>query len=46
MKAYINDKDGKRKLVPVKVIKTNLRSLLVKLPDGKVIKRKREEVVK
>jgi len=45
MKTYVNGKNEKRKLVSVTVIKTNLRSFLVKLPDGNIIKRKREEVI-
>lgn len=44
MQVYINDKNSKRKLVSVKLVKTNKRTVLVKLPDGNIIKRKKEEV--
>jgi len=46
MQAYINDKNRKRKLIPITIIKTNKRTFLVKLPDGNIIKRKKEEVIK
>ena len=45
MKVYINDKTGKKKLVKVELVKRNIRTVLVKLPDGNIIKRKLEEVV-
>lgn len=45
MKVYVNDKKGKRKLIKAEIIKRNKRTVLVKLSDGNIIKRKIEEVV-
>ena len=42
MKVYINDKSGKRKLVEVELIEDRKTTVLVKLPDGNVIVRKKK----
>ncbi len=42
MKVYINTKEGKRKLVEVKLIKDRGTTILVKLPDGNEIVRKKK----
>jgi len=41
MKIYLNDKEGKRKIVEAEVIKENKHTILVKLPNGNIISRKR-----
>jgi len=42
MKIYLNDKvTDKRKIVDVEVIKENKHTILVKLPVGNIISRKR-----
>ncbi len=45
MKVYINNKKGKKELIKVELVKRNKRTVLVKLPDGNIIKRKIEEVI-
>ncbi len=42
MKVYINDKNGKRKLIDAELIKDKKTTVLVKLPDGNVIVRKKK----
>lgn len=42
MKVYINSKDGKRKLVEVELITENAHTLIVRLPDGNIIRRNRK----
>lgn len=42
MKVYINDKNGKRKLITVELIENRKLTVLVKLPDGNVIVRKKK----
>lgn len=47
MKIYLNDKENKRKIVEAEVIKENTHTILVKLPDGNIISRKRSrDIVK
>ena len=47
MKIYLNNKEGKRKIVESEVIKENKETILVKLPDGNIISRKRSrDIVK
>jgi hypothetical protein len=42
MKVFINDgKDGERKLIDVDLVKENRSTIKVKLPDGKIIFRKK-----
>lgn len=38
---YLNAKSG-RKLVTIEVVKENILTVLVRLPDGNVIKRKKK----
>ena len=42
MKIYLNDKDGKRKIINAELIKERESTILVKLPDGNVIIRKKK----
>ena len=44
MQAYINDKNGKRKLIKAELVKRNKKTVWVKLSDGNIIKRKNEEI--
>jgi hypothetical protein len=47
MKVLINDKDGKRKEVEAQLIKETTTTVIVKLPDGNIISRKKKrDVVK
>lgn len=39
---YLNDKDGDRKLVQAQLLKTNTSTILVRLPDGHSILRKKK----
>lgn len=41
MKVYVNDKNG-RKLVEVELIKENKATIIVRLPDGNVVSRKKK----
>lgn len=41
MKVYVNDKNG-RKLVEAELIKENKATIIVRLPDGNVVSRKKK----
>jgi hypothetical protein len=41
MKVYVNDKEGKRKVVEAELIKDRATTILVKLQDGNIITRKK-----
>jgi len=42
IKVYLNDKDNKRKIVTAELLKDNKTSIIVRLPDGNIIKRKKK----
>jgi hypothetical protein len=43
VKVFINgEKNGERKLVEVDVVKENQSTIIVKLPDGNIISRKKK----
>ncbi len=42
MKVYVNDKKGKRKIVEAELIKKRATTILVRLPDGRIITRKKK----
>jgi len=46
MKIYLNDKEGKRKIVDVELIERKKYGATVKLPDGNIIKRKNKDICK
>lgn len=47
MKIYLNDEEGKRKVVEATLVEDRLTTILVKLPDGNIIKRnKKRDLVK
>ena len=41
VKVYVNGQGGERKLVEVDLIKENKATIIVRLPDGNVISRKK-----
>ncbi len=41
MKVYVNDKNG-RKLVEAELIKENKATVIVRLPDGNIVSRKKK----
>jgi hypothetical protein len=41
LKVYVNDKNG-RKLVEAELIKENKATIIVRLPDGNVVSRKKK----
>ena len=41
MKIYINDENGKRKIVEAAIIKKKATNIVVRLLDGRIIKRKK-----
>jgi hypothetical protein len=45
MKVYLNDKDGKRKVVEAELVKEREHTVRVKLPDGNIITRKKKRDV-
>jgi len=47
MKVYLNDVDEKRKIVEVELIEDRATTVLVRLPDGnKIVRRKNRDIVK
>ena len=42
MKVYVNDKADKRRIVDAELIKETKITVIVKMPDGKVISRKKK----
>ena len=42
MKVYVNDNKGGRKLVEAELIKENKATVIVKLPDGNIVSRKKK----
>lgn len=47
MKIYLNDKEGKRQVVEATLVADRPTTILVKLPDGNIIKRnKKRDLVK
>lgn len=46
IKVYINSKEpGKRQVIETGLIKKRAKTILVKLPDGNIIKRKNKDIV-
>lgn len=47
MKVYVNDKEsGGRKLIDCELMQKRVSSVIVKLPDGNIILRKRRDIPK
>ena len=42
MKVYLNSKGGERKLVEAELVRENRSTIIVKLPDGNIISRKKK----
>lgn len=42
MKVYINGSDGERVLVDAELVKENKTTIIVRLPDGHVVSRKKK----
>lgn len=42
MKVYINGKGGERQLVEAELLKSNSSTIIVRLPDGNIISRKKK----
>ena len=42
MRVYINGKGGERKLIDAELVRENQSTIIVKLPDGNIISRKKK----
>lgn len=42
MKVYINNKEDKRKIVEVELIEKRKTTIVVRLPDGRIVTRKKK----